>query len=513
MTPEYASPEQIRNEPVTTATDVYSLGVVFYQLLTGRSPYTGDTGDTRASHQLARAICDLEPDRPSTVILKPAATNTDEQIVPLTPELVSKVREGSPAKLHRRLRGDLDNIALKALRKEPDRRFISVEQFSEDIRRNLDGLPITARKDSWNYRAGKFIQRHKMGSAATAFAVVVLIAGVFLIVREARIAQANGRRAEQRFNDVRKLANSLMFEVHDSIKDLPGSTPARKLLVSRALEYLDSLSKEAKGDPSLQRELAAAYQRIGDVQGQPRQANLGDPTGAAASYRKAIAIQESLLASDPGNLILLREMVPNYGKLSDLLRDMADPAGAMDNSRKEMEAAQRVYEANPTDPANRLLFATYRMDYGYKQATVGRERDAGVENLKQGSALLEQIVTEDPQNLHARRILGLSYSRLADVLRTRADDRPQALSLYKKALAVKQGLLADEPNNTDFRRLVAYDQFNIAHLLADLHDGPGALSLGREALSSFQQLAARLIPPTPCSSKILRRFAAISVKP
>jgi len=122
--------------------------------------------------------------------------------------------------------------------------------------------------------------------------------------------------------------------------------------------------------------------------------------------------------------------------------------------------------------------------------TVAGDREGGLANLRQGTALLEQIVSEDPENLHARRILGLSYSRLADILRTRTEDRPQALGLYRKALAVKKGLLADDPNNTDFRRLVAYDQFNIAHLLADLHDGTGALRLGREALSSFQQLAA-----------------------
>ena len=302
MTPEYASPEQVRGDPVTTSTDVYSLGVVLYRLLTGRAPYAPQT---QASHELARLICEVDPQKPSTVFLKAKPDQTQ-----IAPELVSRAREASPSRLRRQLQGDLDNIVLKALRKAPERRFISVEQFAEDIRRHLEGLPVTARKDSWSYRATKFVQRHSWGVASAAFVVVLALVGVSLIIREARIAEANGRRAERRFKDVRKLANSLMFEVHDSIKDLPGSTPARKLLVSRALEYLDSLSQEAKGDPSLLRELAAAYQRIGDVQGQPRQANLGDQAGAVASYRKAIAIQESLLSSDPGNMDLRREMVP-----------------------------------------------------------------------------------------------------------------------------------------------------------------------------------------------------------
>src|SRR4029077_8739122 len=131
------------------------------------------------------------------------------------------------------------------------------------------------------------------------------------------------RIAERRFNDVRKLANSLIFEVHDSIKDLPGSTPARKLLVSRALEYLDSLSQEAKGDRSLQGELAAAYEKIGDVQGMPREANLGDTVGAEESYRKALAIRESL-AADSKNEEVRRQLTPNYSKLSDLLWNKGD---------------------------------------------------------------------------------------------------------------------------------------------------------------------------------------------
>jgi len=120
MTPEYASPEQIRGEPITTASDVYSLGVVLFQLLTGRSPYAGET---RNSHELARAVCETDPERPSAVVLKPRAARAGEAGEELTAEQAGKVREGSPAKLHRRLTGDLDNIALTALRKEPQRRY------------------------------------------------------------------------------------------------------------------------------------------------------------------------------------------------------------------------------------------------------------------------------------------------------------------------------------------------------------------------------------------------------
>ncbi len=188
------------------------------------------------------------------------------------------------------LGGDLDNIVLMALRKEPQRRYGSVEQFSEDIRYHLEGRPVIARKDTFGYRSAKFIKRHKIGALAASLIVVSLLSGIFMTVREER-------KAQRRFNQVRKLANSVIFEFHDSIENLPGSTPARELLVKRALEYLDSLAQEAGDDPSLQRELSAAYVRVGNVQGNPNNANLGDSAGAMQSYRKALAITERLVAS------------------------------------------------------------------------------------------------------------------------------------------------------------------------------------------------------------------------
>src|SRR5689334_4869626 len=128
-----------------------------------------------------------------------------------------------PGKLKRRLRGDLDNIVLKALRKEPTRRYASAEQLAEDIRRHLQGLPVTATPDSVPYRASKFVRRHKAGAAAAALVALAIIGGVVTTLREARIAVRERARAERRFNDVRKLANSFLFEFDEAIKNLPGS--------------------------------------------------------------------------------------------------------------------------------------------------------------------------------------------------------------------------------------------------------------------------------------------------
>ena len=480
LTPGYASPEQIKGETITTASDVYSLGVVLYELLTGQSPYRVTTG---ASHEISRAVCEEEPRRPSTTVRETKDGPTSG--------------EDPREKVTKRLRGDLDNIVLMALRKEPARRYSSVEQFAGDIRRHLQNLPVIARQDSWTYRTSKFALRHKAGVLAATAALIALLAGVGVILHEARIARQQAQlaqeqrmRAERRFNDVRKLANSLMFEVHDSIKDLPGSTPARKLLVSRALEYLNSLNAEAKNDASLQQEMAAAYEKIGDVQGQPRQANLGDPGGAADSYKKALAIREALAAADSKDLEVRRQLVPNYAKLSDLLWSMGDQSGAMDYSGKAFNQADALYRADPKDQVDRQLFAKFRMDHGYKQAVVGGDREAGLENLRQGSAMLEQLASENPADLQVRRIMGLSYSRAAEILREDPKQRPQALALYKKAITTKEGLVAAEPNNAEFQRLVAYDHFSIGELLAAMDEKEAALSQEQDALGAFQKLAA-----------------------
>jgi non-specific serine/threonine protein kinase/serine/threonine-protein kinase len=274
MTPEYASPEQVRGEPITTASDVYSLGVVLYGLLTGHRPYGRSS---RIPHDIVQVVIETEPEKPS------ASFTRAETVIA---QAVSKTSDEIPEKLQRRLRGDLDNIVLKALRKEPEQRYASVEQFSEDIRRHLEGLPVIARPDTFFYRSSKFIRRHKTSVAAAIAMLLTLIAGLVITVHEAYIAPAERAKAEARFNDVRKLAKSLLFDMHDAIQTLPGATPARKLIVDRALQYLDALAKEAKGDLSLQRELAAAYEKVGDSKvgsGPPTWATCRDRSPATAS--------------------------------------------------------------------------------------------------------------------------------------------------------------------------------------------------------------------------------------
>src|SRR5580658_2343578 len=264
LTPEYASPEQVKGEPITTASDVYSLGVVLYELLTGATPYNVPT---RTPLEISRAICETEPEKPSIAARRKQIAANNGKPKRMDGGSLSDMREGSPEKLSKLLCGDLDNIILMALRKEPQRRYAAVEQFAQDIRRHLENLPVLARKDTVGYRTSKFVARHRAGVAGAVIVAITILAGLAVTLHEARIARSQQARAERRFNDVRKLANSLIFEIHDSIETMPAATATRKLLLERALEYLDSLASESSGDISLQRELAAAYLRIGSLQG------------------------------------------------------------------------------------------------------------------------------------------------------------------------------------------------------------------------------------------------------
>jgi tetratricopeptide (TPR) repeat protein len=467
MTPEYASPEQVKGDPVTTVSDVYSLGVVLYELLTGTRPYQFKRGN---SEEFSKAIAEQEPTRPSTAVAK--GDGSSKLQVP-----ISKL-----------LRGDLDNVVLKALRKEPERRYASVDQLSDDIRRHLEGLPVKARKDTFAYRAGKFVRRHKLPLAAASLFLLALIAGVVVATLEAHRARLAEAKAERRFGQVRQLAHSVVFDYHDAIADLPGSTKVRERLVKDALNYLDNLSHEAGNDVGLRRELATAYEKIGRVQGNSYYSNLGDIPGGMRSYRRSLEIREGLLTAEPNNRELRLETAASHEGVGDMHYTIGDLPAGLTSYKRALQLREQTGVSNAADQLALAQLHTRIGDISGMEGYANLGDIAGAFlHYRKAQELLEGLNSPDSEAM-ANQVNTLTHTA---ILAYASGDVPGTIERARRAIEIGSQLKAAQPNNQSYLDLILEAKNVLRYGLVDNNQVGEAIKTSQSVISDLESEIAR----------------------
>ena len=424
MTPAYASPEQVRGKAITTASDVYSLGVVLYHLLTGQRPY---------------------------------------EIPSLTPSEIDRVVcQSAPAPPH--ISEDLDNILLMALRKEPERRYPSVREFAADIERSLTCRPVIARKDTLVYRARRFARRNRLALATSVAVFLALAAGLGVALYEARLANA-------RFQDVRSLANTFLFDFDKEISAVPGNTRARELLAATARKYLDNLAGTAGNDESLLLELAIAYEKLGDVQGMPGLSNLGLTPEAAESYRKAIVILERLARKNPK---YRSRLAIDLGRSGRIAGELNLTESALDLATRAAALSSRLLAESPGDPElGRNTARSFDLLSSIQQGSYRSE-----EAIESSRKAIESYTRSIPPNAPPKSShpIALALNRLALASRNLSDLDSAGIAA-RRALDIETGILRLNPRDASSRIF----EGGLLETLAELEDSDRYPSYGRPA--------------------------------
>ncbi len=330
LTPAYSSPEQIKGESISTASDIFSLGIILYEILTEKSP--NEIYGVK-NIELPHAICETDPNRPSYQTSPNIAFN----------------------QLNRQAKTDLDNIVLKALRKEPNSRYNSIEQFSDDINAYLNGLPVKAHPQSFKYRASKFYQRNWLAVSVVGILLLLVLTGAGIAIWQAVEARKQQALAEQRFEQVRKVANSLIFEYHDEIAKLEGSTKLQEKLVVEAVNYLDAISQNETNDPILLKEMAIAYRKIGDIYGVAYANNLGKLNEALTNYQKSVELIEKASILKSSDELLKNEFITSLSSLSMAYLRTADYTNADETILKAISISENLKDNNSLDTQMLLL--------------------------------------------------------------------------------------------------------------------------------------------------------------
>jgi len=506
MTPEYASPEQVRGERVTTASDVYSLGVILYELLSGHRPYRVNSRDVA---EIERALSEQDVPAPSAAVggMETKPSRDEGEPVTVTPEAVGDKRSTSPERLKRALRGDLDTIVLTALQKDPGRRYATAAELADDLERYLEGRPVHAQADRWSYRATKFVRRHRLSMAAATVAVASLLTGLGVALWETRVARQERALAQQqralaqrRFDEARRLIQTVISDIQPKLAAVPGTTPVRKTLIDSTLSYLEALARDAGDDPALLRELAGSYVQLARIQGDLSQANVGDVKGATETLTRASAVVQRLLLVDPMGVESLREAIHVHQQLAMQQQIAGSPSAAAAEAGRALELADRLVALQPRGFDVRAERAGALLRLGSVLQLVDRSRS--VETLARSGAAYESLLLEKPEDPVLLRALALVDKYLAAV-HIEDEDYRACLDSMAKSRAIDEKLLAAHPEDPTAQMDLAID---LSQISAG-YDGLGDLQRATSNMQESLALREKILTRNPSEARALYRLA------